>query len=93
MSVSDHYLRVSLNGCLLMPVIRRTLHAVSQISPQQTSDERGMNVRRAAQYLGTSTWQIRKYFRDGVLKPFAIGRAKMVDRHDLDALIERLKAA
>lgn len=51
-----------------------------------------MNVRRAAKYLGTSAWQVRKYFREGVLKPFPIGNKKMVDRADLDALIERLKA-
>jgi hypothetical protein len=78
-----------------MPVIRRKLptsQASVAIIPHP-DNERGMSVRRAAQYLGTSTWQIRKYFREGVLKPFPIGRAKMVDRHDLDALIERLKAA
>jgi hypothetical protein len=79
----------------MMPVIRRKLPTSQAVAiiPHPSDNERGMNVRRAAQYLGTSTWQIRKYFREGVLKPFPIGRAKMVDRHDLDALIECLKAA
>jgi hypothetical protein len=69
-----------------MPVIQR------KISPSPATDQRCMNVKAAARYLCTSTWQIRRYFREGVLRPFAIGRAKMVDRLDLDALIERLKA-
>ena len=51
-----------------------------------------MNVKAAAKYLGTSVWQVRKFFREGVLKPFPMGNKKMVDRADLDALIERLKA-
>jgi Helix-turn-helix domain len=77
-----------------MPVIRRKLATSAPAAAAvPISNQRGMNVKSAAQYLGTSTWQIRKYFREGVLKPFPIGRAKIVDRHDLDALIERLKAA
>jgi excisionase family DNA binding protein len=52
-----------------------------------------MNVKAAARYLGTSVWQVRKFFREGVLKPFRIGNKDIVDRADLDALIERLKAA
>jgi len=52
-----------------------------------------MNVRAAAKYLGTSAWQVRKFKREGVLKPFLIGNKDMFDRNDLDTLIERLKAA
>jgi len=52
-----------------------------------------MNVRASAKYLGVSVWQMRKFFREGVLRPFMIGNKWMVDRIDLDALIERLKAA
>lgn len=77
------------------PINARRLRVAPQLTPQQSpesEDERGMNVRRAAKYLGTSAWQVRKYFREGVLKPFPIGNKKMVDRADLDALIERLKA-
>ena len=72
-----------------MPVIRRKLAS----SPAPTTDQRGMNVRASAKYLGVSVWQMRKFFREGVLRPFMIGNKWMVDRIDLDALIERLKAA
>ncbi len=61
--------------------------------PQSSDDQRGKNVRAAAKYLGTSVWQIRKFFREGILKPFTIGNRDMVDRADLDALIEQLKTA
>jgi predicted site-specific integrase-resolvase len=71
-----------------MPVIRRKLAS----PPAPTTHQRGMNVKVAARYLGVSTWQIRKFYREGVLKPFRIGNKQMVDRLDLDALIERLKA-
>lgn len=64
-----------------------------QIAPSQSTDQRGMNVKAAAKYLGTSVWQVRKFFREGILKPFPIGNKDMVDRSDLDALIESLKSA
>ena len=70
-----------------MPVIRGKL-----ASSAPTTDQRGMNVKAAAKYLGVSTYQIRRFFREGVLRPFMIGNKWMVDRVDLDALIERLKA-
>jgi hypothetical protein len=68
---------------------------LSLSAPQQSNndDQRGKNVRAAAKYLGTSVWQVRKFFREGVLKPFMVGNRWMVDRVDLDMLIERLKAA
>lgn len=72
-----------------MPVILRELAS----SPAPTTDQRGMNVKAAAKYLGTGVWQIRKFYREGILKPFMVGNRWMVDRVDLDALIERLKAA
>ncbi len=56
-------------------------------------DQRGMNVKVAAKYLGVSVWQIRKFLRDGDVPKFRIGNRDMVDRADLDVLIERLKAA
>ena len=77
------------------PINARRPRVATQLAPQQSpesEDVRGVNVRRAAKYLGTSVWQVRKYFREGVLKPFPIGNKKMVDRADLDGLIERLKA-
>jgi excisionase family DNA binding protein len=72
-----------------MPVILRKLAS----SPAPATDQRCMNVKAAAKYLGVSVWQIRKFFREGDLKPFMIGNKWMVDRVNLDALIERLKAA
>jgi excisionase family DNA binding protein len=52
-----------------------------------------MNVKAAAKYLGTSVWQVRKFIREGAVPRFRIGNKDMVDRADLDALIERLKVA
>ncbi len=65
-----------------------------QLQPaQQTTDQRGMNVKVAAKYLGVSVWQIRKFIREDAVPSFCIGNRDMVDRNDLDALIERLKEA
>jgi excisionase family DNA binding protein len=86
------------------PVARRTvvsttiragrLQAAPQLNPQpQVTVQRCLNVKAAAKYLGTSTWQVRKFFREGVLKPFMVGNRWMLDRADLGALIEHLKAA
>jgi excisionase family DNA binding protein len=72
-----------------MPVIRRKL--ASTLVP--TTDQRGMKVIPAAKYLGTSVSQVRKFIREGVLKPYRIANKQYLDRFDLDALIERLKAA
>jgi len=52
-----------------------------------------MNVKAAARYLGTSVWQVRKFIREQDLRSFQIGNRNMIDRLDLDALIERLKSA
>lgn len=62
-------------------------------APQQVFDQRGMNVRASAKYLGVSVWQIRKFIREDDLRSFRIGNRDMIDRLDLDALIERLKSA
>lgn len=65
-----------------------------QIQPAQPpTDQRGMNVKAAAKYLGVSIWQIRKFIREDVVPNFRIGNRDMVDRTDLDALIEQLKNA
>ena len=63
------------------------------VAPQQTSDQRGMNVRVAAKYLGISVWQMRKFIREEDVPSFRLGKKDMVDRYDLDALFERLKNA
>ncbi len=63
-----------------------------QPAPSQ-SEQRGMNVKAAAKYLGVSVWQIRKFIREDAVPSFRIGNKDMVDVRDLDALIERLKSA
>jgi excisionase family DNA binding protein len=73
-----------------MPVIQRKL---ASSLPAPTTDQRGMNLKAAAKYLGTSVWQVRKFIREGAVPRFRIGNKDMVDRADLDALIERLKVA
>jgi excisionase family DNA binding protein len=76
------------------PTSNKKQPPVPVVAPHQSAtDQRCMNVKAAAKYLGVSVWQIRKFFRERDLKPFMIGNKWMVDRVDLDALIERLKAA
>src|SRR5260370_9226711 len=67
-----------------------TRHQPAIQPAQQTTDQRGMNVRAAAKYLGTSSWQIRKFNRDGFLIPFPIGNRDIFVRPALDALTEAL---
>jgi hypothetical protein len=66
---------------------------VPLLVPQPISDQRGMKVIPAAKYLGTSVSQVRKFIREGILKPYRIANKQYLDRFDLDALIERLKEA
>jgi excisionase family DNA binding protein len=75
-----------------VPVLLRKLSSPTVIAPP-SSDQRARNVKSAAKYLGTSSWQIRKYVREGALPSFKIGNKVMVDTCDLDTLIEQLKAA
>jgi hypothetical protein len=74
-----------------MPVIKRKLAPPEPISQQPVP--RGMKLKRAAAYLDTSVSQVRKFVREGVLNPYWIANKQYLDRFDLDALIERLKAA
>jgi hypothetical protein len=79
-----------------MPVIQRKLATPPRSThrtPQPISDQRGMKVIPAAKYLGTSVSQVRKFIREGILKPYRIANKQYLDRFDLDALIEGLKAA
>jgi hypothetical protein len=86
------------------PISRRAIRTSAPISitrcqpqlqpaPSQPFDQRGMNVKVASRYLGISVWQIRKFIREDAVPSFQIGNRDMVDRHDLDALIERLKTS
>lgn len=58
-----------------------------------------MNVKSTGQYLGVTVWRVRGLIHAGVLKPVRIPlgngaeeRKHLLDRHDLDELIERWKA-
>lgn len=45
----------------------------------------------AALYLGVSHWTLRDLIWDGKLPYLKLGRRHMLDKHDLDAWIEREK--
>ena len=77
-------------------VARRTPVAVDiprPYTPTQTvTNERGLDFRASAKYLGTSVWEIRRLARTGILKPYRLGqKTQYIDRLDLDELIERSK--
>jgi|SRR5215469_7710844 len=55
--------------------------------------QRLLSVKEAAKYLGSSPWHIRRAFRDGDFPRIRWGRRDMVDIVDLNAFIEKLKAA
>jgi|SRR6516162_419069 excisionase family DNA binding protein len=55
--------------------------------------QRLLSVKEAAKYLGSSPWHIRRAFREGDFPRIRWGRRDMVDRADLDAFIEKMKAA
>ena len=72
--------------------IRRPQPQVPQ--PQQLGiiDQRGMNLKVAAKYAGVSVWQIRRWIREGELKPAVIGNKHILDRAALDRLLDGLFA-
>jgi len=77
-----------------IPITRKP--QVSRFVPQQPTNDgqqRGMKVKAAAKYLGTSVWRVRRLMREDALPSFRLGNKDMIDRVDLDALIERLKSA
>jgi excisionase family DNA binding protein len=47
----------------------------------------------AAKYLSTSVWEIRKRIREGDIPKIKLGKRFLLDRRDLDAFIESVKAA
>jgi excisionase family DNA binding protein len=79
-----------------MPVKRRSLYVdtvVPTALPEGTSvSPRLYRLPDAARYLSTSVWEIRKRIREGELPKIKIGKRFLLDRRDLDAYIESLKA-
>jgi len=83
----------TLHARVVAPISIRTRTPHIQPAQLPSTDQRGMNVRAASKYLGTSVWQVRKFIREEDVPSFRIGNKDMIDRYDLDALIERLKNA
>ena len=53
---------------------------------------RGLNLRRAAEYLGCKLWAMRELVWKGELKAVRIGKCDIIDVRDLDAWFEKQKA-
>jgi excisionase family DNA binding protein len=70
-----------------MPVIRR------QLQPASAPAQRGMNVKAVANYAGVSSWQVRRWIREGALKPALVGNKFLIDRIALDRLLDSLFGA
>jgi excisionase family DNA binding protein len=79
-----------------MPVKRRSLQ-VSTVVPTALPEGTSVSPRLyrlpdAAKYLSTSVWEIRKRIRDGDLPKIKLGKRFLLDRRDLDAFVESVKA-
>ena len=61
--------------------------------PSQPETPRLLTLRAAAAYLSCSLWAIRTLVWDKTLPHIRIGRRVLIERADLDAFIEKRKAA
>jgi excisionase family DNA binding protein len=52
---------------------------------------RGLRIKHVAQYVGATNWRVEEMLRKGELRFFWVGKAKVVDREDVDAWIEAQK--
>ncbi len=52
---------------------------------------RGLRIKHVAQYIGATNWRVEEMLRKGELHFFWVGKAKVVDREDVDAWIEAQK--
>ncbi len=57
----------------------------------KTTESRLLTIPAAAEYLSTTTWAIRSLIWDGALAYVHFGRRYLLDRADLDALVDRNK--
>ena len=82
-----------------MPVKRRTLPSSlserpsESLRPRDFSEPRLLRIPQAARYLNTSTFQVRELLRSGRLQKIKLGKSFLVDRSDVDTLIDQLKGA
>jgi hypothetical protein len=73
------------------------LRKIASVVPPQTpatlasNQPRGLNRKRAAEYLGIAGWALRVLIWNGELKPLRIGRRDVFDRFDLDAWFDKKK--
>jgi len=83
-----------------VPVLRRKLQAVeipatpgsSNLLPPTFPNQRLLNVRQAAVYLGCSVWAVRDLIHRKQIPKIRLGKKHLLDRIELDGCIERLKA-
>jgi excisionase family DNA binding protein len=69
----------------------------SDDEPQEAANECGWYHRafdyfkHVAQYIGATSWRVEEMLRKGELRFFWVGKAKVVDREDVDAWIDSQK--
>jgi hypothetical protein len=78
-----------------MPVHRRklTVPAVIPIKNETLTESRLLKIPQAARYLNFSVWRIRQMLNAGELRTVGPYKPFVIDRKDLDAYIDRAKAA
>jgi hypothetical protein len=78
-----------------MPVQRRklTTSAVTPIKNEIPTESRLLKIPQAAKYLNRSIWRIRQMLSTGELRTVGSEKPFVIDRFDLDAYIEKAKAA
>ena len=57
----------------------------------KNTERRLLTIPAAAEYLSTTTWAIRSFIWDGALAYVHFGRRFLLDKADLDALVDRNK--
>ena len=61
------------------------------VTPQNKGRKRLFTIEEAGEYLGRSTWSVRRLIWGGTLPPVRHGRRIHIDLLDLDAFIDRHK--
>ncbi len=74
-----------------MPVKRKTL--ANSISIPKIEEQRLLKIPQAAYYLNRSVWMIRQMIASGELHIVGTRKPYVLDRNELDAYIEKAKAA
>ena len=77
----------------MSPVIRRTLHAIDS-KTTISCEKRAYGVHEAANYMGTSAYQIRAWVKSGDLSYATLGNGRnpkhVFDKIVLDRLLDKL---